>query len=118
MNEFIQRIKQNRAGYVSAGAVFLFALLFLGINVYSFTKNNEYYPKYLYGGFLSLFWGIALIFFPGGKRKVADYPGGNVQFWQLWNEAPKLHRYVWMAATLLSVVVSVFVEKWLETGDF
>jgi len=91
-------------------------IVFILMNVGTIYYNGTYYPKLLYTGIIIIFFGIGIFLFPGGNFKKGDIPAETKHLKYIWQQAPILHRVLWIIFTAAGVICAIKLMIVLKRG--
>ena len=99
-------LKPKKIGY-QYGLVFLvFGLAMIGVNAIMLYLGNNYFPKLLAIGIALSILSLVFFIFPGGVSS-NKMVGKDINK-ELWNNAPRLHKIMWIIWAIVSVICAVF----------
>lgn len=97
----------SKIGYRYGLVMFVFGVLMVGINAALIYFSNTYYPKILCIGIAISVMSLIFFVFPGGiPVQKADGKDLNKE---LWNNAPTLHKVMWVVWGILAIALAVIV---------
>ncbi len=104
------------------GVVFsIFGALILLLELHFIFNLGQYHPKFLISSIFILGMGLTFLVFSGGKFSKSDYPDINFDaktgFMLLWNNAPQLHKIIWVLAAIIFILLAFLVENIIQGSN-
>lgn len=101
------------------GIVFsMFGAVILLLELSFISNSGQYHPKFLISSIFFLGMGLTFFIFSGGKFSKSDYPNvdfdAKTGFMLLWNQAPQLHKIIWVVAAIVFIIIAFWVENQLQ----
>ncbi len=98
--------KPVKMGYRYGLVLLIFGLIMVGINYALLHFSNSYYPKILAIGIAISSLSLVFFVFPGGT--IVKKSEGKDMNKELWNNAPGLHKAMWVIWGILSIALAIF----------
>lgn len=86
-------------------------IVLAGINYFSITIENYYFPKLLLSGIIIAFMGLGFILFPG--RAVQEGEAGQY-LKHIWKESSGFQKFMWILFTLAGAAVGIWVFSYFD----
>ncbi len=97
--------------YAIGIGLFFTGLVLAGINYFSITLENYYFPKLLLTGIIVAFMGLGFIIFPGR----APQEGEAGQYLKhIWKESSGFQKFMWILFTLAGAAVGIWVFVYFD----
>lgn len=99
--------KPVKIGYRFGLILFICGLVLVGINVGMLYFSDSYYPKLVTMGMAVTILSLIFFIFPGGS--VAKMPEGKDLNKVFWQNAPVIHKVMWIVWGIVSIGIAFFL---------